>query len=71
MLDKGDYISGSIYLKDNVTLHIEKDAALVGSLNPYDYVKDPDAEMDGAYPCREAGEHRSDGRGHLMAVASM
>ena len=44
VLDKGDYISGSIYLKNNVTLHIEKDAALVGSLNPYDYVKDPDAK---------------------------
>ena len=28
VLDKGDYISGSIYLKNNVTLHIEKDAAL-------------------------------------------
>ena len=44
VLDKGDYVSGSIYLKNNVTLHIEKDAVLLGSLNPYDYIKDPDAK---------------------------
>ena len=44
VLDQGDYVSGSIYLKDNVTLHIEKDAVLLGSLNPYDYIKDPDAK---------------------------
>ncbi len=44
VLDKGDYVSGSLYLKNGVTLHIEKDAALLGSLNPYDYVRDADAK---------------------------
>lgn len=44
VLDNGEYVSGSIYLKSNVTLHIEKDAVLLGSLNPYDYIKDPDAK---------------------------
>ncbi|WP_282087859.1 glycoside hydrolase family 28 protein [Aquimarina algiphila] len=34
---KGIYISGTILLKDNVTLHISEDAKLVGSSNPYDY----------------------------------
>ena len=36
----GKYISGSIYLKSNVTLHFEKGAVLYGSTNPLDYVKD-------------------------------
>lgn len=44
VLDHGEYVSGSIYLKSDVTLHIEKDAVLLGSLNPYDYIKDPDAK---------------------------
>ncbi len=37
VLKKGVYISGTIMLKDNVTLHIDEDAKLVGSSNPYDY----------------------------------
>ncbi len=44
VLDKGDYVSGTIYLKNDVILHIEKDASLMSSLNPYDFVRDPDAK---------------------------
>ena len=44
ILRGGDFVSGSIYLKNDVTLHIEKDSRLLGSLNPWDYVKDPDAK---------------------------
>jgi hypothetical protein len=44
VLSGGDFVSGTIYLKDNVTLHIEKGARLLGSLNPWDYVRDPDAK---------------------------
>lgn len=33
----GRYVTGSIYLKSNVTLHLEEGAILVGSLNPFDY----------------------------------
>ena len=44
ILKGGDFVSGSIYLKNDVTLHIEKGARLLGSLNPWDYVKDPDAK---------------------------
>ncbi len=44
ILDKGDYVSGTIYLKSNVILHIEKDARLLASLNPYDFIRDPDAK---------------------------
>jgi hypothetical protein len=37
----GNYVTGSIYLKSNVTLHLEPSAALLGSTNPLDYVIDP------------------------------
>ena len=33
----GKYVSGSLYLKSGVTLHLEKGAVLAGSLNPFDY----------------------------------
>ncbi|GEO12233.1 exo-poly-alpha-D-galacturonosidase [Segetibacter aerophilus] len=35
----GRYLSGSIHLKSNVTIHLEEGAVLAGSLNPYDYDK--------------------------------
>ncbi len=37
----GNYVTGSIYLKSNVTLHLEPGATLLGSTNPLDYVIDP------------------------------
>ena len=39
----GDFVTGSIYIKSDVTLHIEEDARILGSLNPWDYVRDKDA----------------------------
>lgn len=33
----GRYVTGSIYLKSNVTIHLEEGAIIVGSLNPFDY----------------------------------
>ena len=36
-ISTGIYISGTIILKDNVTLHIAENAKLVGSSNPQDY----------------------------------
>lgn len=41
ILTPGNFVCGSIYLKDGVTLHLEAGATLLGSLNPWDYVKDP------------------------------
>lgn len=38
---EGNYLTGSIYLKSNVILHLEEGATLLGSVNPFDYVKDP------------------------------
>lgn len=43
VLTPGKYVSGSIYLKNDVTLHLEKDASILGSLNPWDYRQDPEA----------------------------
>ena len=40
----GDFVTGSIYIKSDVTLHIEEDARLLGSLNPWDFVRDEDAK---------------------------
>ncbi|MUH35935.1 glycoside hydrolase family 28 protein [Zobellia amurskyensis] len=36
-IEGGNYISGTLLLKDNVTLHIAEDAKLIGSSNPLDY----------------------------------
>lgn len=35
----GRYLTGSIYLKSNVTLHLEEGSVLLGSLNPLNYQK--------------------------------
>ncbi len=41
ILSGGDFLSGSLYLKSGVDLHISAGARLLGSPNPWDYVKDP------------------------------
>ncbi|MCF0172462.1 MAG: glycoside hydrolase, partial [Bacteroidales bacterium] len=41
ILTPGKWLCGSIYLKSGVTLHLEAGATLLGSLNPWDYIKDP------------------------------
>ena len=41
VLTPGNWLCGSIYLKNDVTLHLEAGATLLGSLNPWDFVKDP------------------------------
>jgi len=33
----GRFVTGSVYLKSNVTIHLEEGAILLGSLNPFDY----------------------------------
>lgn len=37
VFEVGRYVTGSIYLKSNVTIHLKEGAILVGSLNPFDY----------------------------------
>lgn len=38
IFDEGVYLTGAIVLKSNVRLHLNKDAILSGSTNPYDYL---------------------------------
>ena len=39
VIPKGKFLSGSIILKSNVELHLQKEAVLLGSLNPDHYIK--------------------------------
>lgn len=39
-LTPGEFVCGSIYLKSGVSLHLEEGSCLLGSLNPWDYVRD-------------------------------
>jgi hypothetical protein len=40
IFEAGNWVTGSIYLKSNVTLHLDYGATILGSTNPFDYVKD-------------------------------
>ena len=41
VIPAGEFVAGTLYLKSNVCLHLDSGAVLLGSLNPFDYVKDP------------------------------
>ncbi len=41
VFDVGNYVTGTIYLKSDVTLHLKYGATLLGSTNPFDYLSDP------------------------------
>ncbi len=40
IFDAGNWVTGSIYLKSDVMLHLNDGATLLGSTNPFDYIKD-------------------------------
>ena len=40
VFEAGNYVTGTIYLKSNVTLQLNYGATLLGSTNPFDYIKD-------------------------------
>ena len=40
IFEPGNYVTGSIYLKSNVTLQLDRGATILGSTNPFDYIKD-------------------------------
>jgi hypothetical protein len=50
----GQWLSGSLVLKSNVTLHLEEDAVLLGSTNPADYRK---IDVEGAPVSPQAGDN--------------
>jgi len=66
----GRYLTGSIHLKSNVTIHLEEGAVLAGSLNPYDYDKKMFTAMILAYDQDSiaiTGQGVIDGQGRSVA----
>lgn len=41
VVPEGRFVSGTLYLKSGVTLRLDSLATLLGSTNPFDYIKDP------------------------------
>ncbi len=41
VFEAGNYVTGTFYIKSNVTLHLKYGATILGSTNPFDYVRDP------------------------------
>ena len=41
----GKYLTGTFYLKSNVTLHLEEGAVILGSKNPFDYPHDTNVHI--------------------------
>ena len=66
----GRYLTGSIFLKSNVTLHLEEGAVLLGSLNPFDYEKKIFTALVFAYDQQNVaitGKGTIDGQGKFLA----
>lgn len=66
----GRYVTGSIHLKSNVTLHLEEGATLVGSLNPWDYDRKVWTAIVFAHDQQNiaiTGQGTIDGRGRYIA----
>jgi len=66
----GRYVTGSIYLKSDVTIQLEEGAVLVGSLNPFDYDKKMFTALIFAYDQKNigiTGKGIIDGRGNEVA----
>lgn len=69
----GKYVTGTIYVKSGVTLHLESGATLLGSENPWDFVKDSYVgwtSMIFAVKQKDVGitgEGTIDGRGFIVA----
>lgn len=67
----GRYVTGSIYLKSNVTIRLEEGAVLLGSLNPFDYDKNTWTAMIFAKDQTNVGitgKGIIDGRGQQVAL---
>lgn len=66
----GRYVTGTLHLKSNVTLHLEKGAVLLGSTNPLDYEKRGWTALLLAHEVENigvTGEGTIDGRGRQVA----
>lgn len=73
----GQFVCGSIYLKSGVTLQIDRGGVLLGSLNPFDYVKDSICRLMafvfavGQHDIAITGQGTIDGRGFEVANAAV
>ncbi len=66
----GRYLTGSIHLKSNVTIHLQEGAVLVGSLNPFDYDRKGWTALIFAHDQQHigiTGQGVIDGQGRLLA----
>jgi hypothetical protein len=72
VIPEGKFVSGSIILKTGVTLHLEKRAQLLGSINVADYIKLQRWKAlimaDGASHISITGKGIIDGRGSELAL---
>lgn len=71
VFDVGRYLTGSIHLKSNVTLHLQEGAVLVGSTNPFDYDKKLVTALIFAYDQHDiaiTGKGIIDGQGRALAT---
>lgn len=73
----GRFVSGTLYLKSGVELVLSQDAVLLGSTNPFDYVKDPHCRLMafifavGQHDIAITGQGTIDGRGWEVANAAV
>ncbi|MEZ5105000.1 MAG: glycoside hydrolase family 28 protein [Draconibacterium sp.] len=68
----GNFLSGSLMIKSGVELYLEKDAVILGSTNPFDYLSGKDLQhfinADNAMNIGITGLGTIDGRGRLLAL---
>lgn len=70
----GRYLTGSIHLKSNVTLHLEEGAVLLGSTNPFDYDRIGNTALIHARDLENVGitgKGMIDGQGRALANNSI
>lgn len=71
VFSSGKYLSGTIYLKSNVTLQLDAGAVLLGSLNPFDYDRKGFTALVFAFKQNNigiTGKGTIDGQGKLLAT---
>jgi hypothetical protein len=73
----GSYVSGTIYLKSDVTLHLEGGSTLLGSINPWEYDKHPSVNWEsfiwsvGQKNIGITGSGTIDGQGFKVATTKL
>jgi hypothetical protein len=72
VIPKGEFVSGTIFMKSNVEIYLKRGARLVGSINPEDYIKVGKWKaLVIAYDVsniRLSGKGTIDGRGNKLAL---